>query len=424
MNLLVVNKYYYSKGGVEQYITEAAEMLEAKGHRIIPFSSKDPRNWPNKYEDYFTDYIDYNPATFRDRIKAGLSWFRIVYSLKSARMLKKLLQDHKVDAANIFNIYYQMSPSVLNVLSGKSIPVILFVNDYYLFCINYTFFHPTAKEICSECLDQKYFRGIKMKCLKNSLGKSTLAVITKYFEKLSKIYLKKTDHFVVASEFMKKNLITYGVKEDRISKIYNPIQVSKYQDYSAVTGNYALYFGRFSPEKGLSGLIEVFARFRDDRFQLKIIGEGDEKSSLEELITRYGLEKRVELIPPKWGAELMSYLAKARFIIYPSIWPENSPMTVYQALASGKAVIAPATGGIPELIQNGLNGYLYPPGDKQKLAEIIEDVFRAEEAQITLLGKNAREYAVRNFDISVFYEKYISIVRSLAEKKSSLKGKA
>ena len=79
MNILMINKYYYNFGGAENYMFSLSKLLTDRGHKVIPFSMKHPKNYSSDYSKYFVEEIDYNNASAADKIKSG---FKSIYSMK------------------------------------------------------------------------------------------------------------------------------------------------------------------------------------------------------------------------------------------------------------------------------------------------------------------------------------------------------
>jgi glycosyltransferase involved in cell wall biosynthesis len=134
-----------------------------------------------------------------------------------------------------------------------------------------------------------------------------------------------------------------------------------------------IYVGRLVTEKGLWPLLEAFER-QHSAAKLKIVGEGPLRSELEARVRERGLQGRVELAGFIPHERLRAELIGAAAAVVPSIWQEPLGLVVLEALACGLPVIASAVGGIPEMVRDGENGLLVPPGDASLLAAAIDRV--------------------------------------------------
>src|SRR5680860_25939 len=192
------------------------------------------------------------------------------------------------------------------------------------------------------------------------------------------IYKKNISAFIAPSNFMKNKIVEYGWDEDKFSVIYNPytasLEASENEKRSAIKDEYLLYFGRLSKEKGLSTLIEAI---KISSRKLKLVGRGPEKENLEKLAKELGAD--VEFLGFKSGQELKDIIMKAKATVIPSIWYENMPLSLLEALNLGCPVIASNIGGMPEIIKEGKNGWLFRPGDESDLADKIKDLDKYEK---------------------------------------------
>ncbi len=379
MKILQVNKFYYRRGGAETYVLEIEQKLASLGHEVAIFSMHHPKNLPSKWSKYFVSRVSFNEGGVWQRlVGAG----RILYSFEAKRKFTKLLEDFKPDIIHLHNIYHQISPSILPVAKKMGIPVVMHLHDYKLICPNYQMFD--GKQICYNCLAPNYWQCFIKKCFGNSYLKSFLVSLESFFHHvILNIYEKNINLYIAPSKFMKDICVKSGVKVNKIRVLYN-FTLSQSQA-SNPTRDYFMYVGRLSAEKGISILLEV-ANLNPD-IRIKIVGTGPEQKILEEMISSYKLEDRVELLGHKDKATVMELMREAKGIIIPSIWLENMPFVLLEAMSMGKVVIASNIGGLPELITNGKNGFTFISGDPTDLLDKIKIV---ETADISTIGESAR----------------------------------
>ena len=113
MKVLLVNKFFYIKGGSETYYFSLKKLLEDNGHEVIDFSMKDEKNYESDHSEYFIDSVDYNgELSIGDKGKiAG----KIIYSFEAKRKIEKLIKATKPDIVHLQIFQHQMSPSILDV---------------------------------------------------------------------------------------------------------------------------------------------------------------------------------------------------------------------------------------------------------------------------------------------------------------------
>ena len=366
MRILQVNKFHYPRGGADKYFLELSEALAKAGHEVAVFSMKHPKNQPTPYAKYFVSRLSFNEGNLIDKLKTP---GRVIYSLEAKRKFKKLVTDFKPDLIHIHNIYHQLSPSILDVAKKFKIPVLMHLHDYKLICPNYQLF--TNGQICEACKPNKYCACLKKQCFKNSFSKSALVTLEMFIHhRILKIYAKNIQTLIAPSAFMKEKIMEFNWPENKIKVIVNPfsasLQASEAELNNPERENYLLFFGRLSKEKGLLTLIEAATKTQS---HLKFAGSGEEQETLMAAAKKQNV--KAEFLGFKSGEELKQIILKAQAVVIPSIWYENMPLSLLEALNLGKPVLASRIGGLPEIIQEGKNGYLFNPGEATDLAEKI-----------------------------------------------------
>jgi glycosyltransferase involved in cell wall biosynthesis len=401
----MIDKYYFVKGGAERYFFELKDILERKGHTVIPFSMKHPDNRETRYADDFVDNIDFNPGSWIQKIATGMrSIGRIFYSVQADRKLNRLIRKTRPDLAHLHMIDHQISPSILRTLKKAGIPVVQTVHTYKLVCPSYRLYHMNRQKVCEKCLRGNYRRALAERCHKNSFFATLLVVLETAFHKSLRFYERGVDLFLVPSRFMGRKLAEGGIRTEKIRHLFYTIDVSQYEP-SFSSDAYFLYYGRLSEEKGLLTLLRSVEG--GVGLPLHIIGDGPQRPLLEKTVRDRGIAG-VRFLGAAGGRELKRAVSRARFIVVPSEWYENSPLVIYESLAMGKPVIGAAIGGIPELIETGKDGLLFPPGDAEALRDRILRLAGHPEI-LPRMGMAARAKAERLFSPSVHYERLMEL---------------
>src|SRR3989338_7288345 len=229
------------------------------------------------------------------------------------------------------------------------------------------------------------------KCVKGSILASILEVLEKYFQKIFLPDKKYTDLFLVPSRFMKEKLAEFGFKGKKTKVLpHFTNRLERFPDFNK--GEYILFFGRLSPEKGLVTLLYAMRPLSNIR--LLIAGEGNQKMELEKLVRHLNL-KNVEFTGFLDGERLKKLIRKSRFTVLPSLWYETFGLSIIESFALGKAVIAARIGGISEIISNGKEGFLFTPGDYRDLSRNINKLWNSPNLAIKM-GKAAfKSYQVK-----------------------------
>lgn len=411
MKILQVNKFFYRRGGAETHFFDLLELLSAHGHEVIPWSMKDPANAPVKYERYFIDPIDFQKRESwpRELQKVG----HLLYSREAAQKLDRLLTDIKPDVAHLHNIYHHFSPSIFAVFKKHRVPVVMTLHDYKLISPNYRLFNRHG--ICLCCRQHRYYQAIFKRCVDDSVAKSIVAALELSFHKLFRFYERGVARFIAPSEFLRALMVDWGEPAEKFITLNNFLNPSLYglafaahhtraPDAISNAGGYLLYFGRLSHEKGILSLIAAARKL--PKIPLKIVGDGPLEDSVRKQIKNM---PQIELIGYQKGAELETILSGARAVILPSEWFENYPMSIIESFAHGVPVFASAIGGIPEIVQNKVNGWLFPPGDARAMRAVIERAWAAADTVWQSASRAALEYVRYHNNPETYYERLMAI---------------
>lgn len=373
MKILQINKFLWLSGGVERYMFDLADLMESKGHEICYFAMQDEaRNRPCRQSAYFVSNIDYKEMSFLGAARrASRIVSKTVYSFESKTKLRRLLRDLKPDVAHIHTIDHQISPSILPVLRDEGVPVVQSVHDYKLVCPNYRMYVPRTGELCERCLPGKYHHCVRQRCMKNSLAASALVAGAMYLHKRLRIFEENVYAFLCSTHFLASQLEKGGIPKEQLRHQHLYIDLARYEAQEE-RGDYFVYVGRVVPEKGLNTLLAAAAQVPDCK--LIIVGEGESRPDLEVFARSCGADN-VSFAGYKDGEELTRLIARARFLVIPSVWYEPCGLVIWEANALGRPVIASRIGGIPESVDDGETGLLFEPGNVGELAEKIAWLF-------------------------------------------------
>lgn len=401
MKILEINKFYYLRGGSERHMLELSEALTRRGHTVIPFSTKDERNLPNGFSDYFVSSFELDRLNLKNI-------FKIFYNWQAVRNLEKLIRKERPDIAHLHNIQYQLTPAVIRTLKKYGIPVVQTLHAYNIICPNARLY--TEGSPCERCRQRRFYNCLTHKCVHDSYAKSLLATLEAYLNvSLLKRYAE-VDAFIAPSNFMKEVSVRFGMPAEKIQVMHNFVDSEKFASPAANAGDYLLYFGRLTEEKGLDLLLDSVAADPDTR--LKIVGDGPDYQNLKLKIENLRLNDRVSLLGYKSDEELTRLVTGAKAIVIPSRWPENMPYSLLESMSFGKTVVVARIGGLPELIRHGYNGFLFEAGSRDSLSEQLKVINRVD---LSAIGARARETAL-NLNAQNYCEKFEKLAVALIKK--------
>lgn len=405
----MVNKYHHITGGGDTYYFQLSNLLRAKGHEVIEFCMKYPKNLSSEYSNYFADGLtheNWKDETIGKKVRA---YFNGIYNLEAERKIKLLIEKTKPDIVHIHNIFYQISPSILGPLREASIPIVQTLHDYQIVCASNNLY--CNGQICEACKGGKYYNILKKRCYNDNLMASFLAFSTKIIHTMFKMYHQKVDIFISPSRFLKDKLIANGIKESKILIIPHSIDLNDHEpNYDS--RDYVVFAGRFVKHKGIMTLIKAFESLP---MKLILLGSGELQSEIEDYIKIHAL-KNINLAGFLQKKEFQKVVKNAKFVIVPSEWYENSPMVVYESFAMGKPVVASNIGGIPEFVTKDA-GLLFDPGNVEDLREKVITLYNDNDL-VRTLGRNAREKVEKFYNSETHYKEIIRIYRELVNEKN------
>ena len=395
MNILNVGHHNYIKGGSDRYMLELEALLRRNKHSVVPFATQDSQNLPSEWSKYFPPGIDTQSPGVRDAI-------RFLYSTPARRNLRQLLTKTRIDLAHLHIYYGQLTSSILEPLVRAGIPIVQSLHEYKLTCPVYT--HVSGGQICEACADGNFYRAIVRHCNGGSFARTLGSVVEAYVSRaLGSV--RSISHFIAVSDFLRSRLIQHGVVEpDRVTTIHNFVDASSLSPANG-PGRHFLYFGRLASVKGLKTLVDAAADFPNKPF--KIAGSGPLASELGKQTAQAGSD-HVEIVGFQSGDRLLNLIRESIAVIVPSEWYENCPMSILEALALGRPVIASSIGGIPELISDGQDGYLFPAGDVAALKDRIERMLM-NPGEAAEMGKRGREKVSTLFGPTTHYSKLMAV---------------
>lgn len=388
LKIILVNYRYFISGGPERYLFNIKDVLESKGHEVIPFSVKHNLNVKSKYDKYFLDPIGSGDEITFGHYRKGhpatmLKTFeRMFYSFEARRKLSQLIGDVSPDVIYVLQYQSKISPSIIDVAKDNGIPVIQRISDFGHICANSLFFQKNKRAVCEKCLNGTRIHAIINKCVYDSYVYSLLKVLSLQLQEIIKIH-KKIDQFVVPSKIAIKKLKKFGIPEQKLNYLptFFPSTLPGSTEQKIKYGDYALYIGRIDVEKGILTLIKAF---ENTNYKLKIIGFST--AGYEQFIKEYlsNINHNVEFLGKMNFEEIKSYLSECLFTVVPSECYENFPNTVLESYAFRKPVVASAIGSLREIVVQGKTGLLFEPKNIADLSNKIKWLFRNKGHAIQL----------------------------------------
>lgn len=410
MKILLINNFHYEFGGASVVYLNTARILENQGHQVIFFSIKDDNNLQTDSEKYFINRKIKVGVNNKNNAKKFTNYF---YNKQAATNLDLLLKENKPDIAHIHLFYGGITSSILPVLKKNGVPIVYTAHDYRLICPAYTFLNGSGN-ICESCKGHAFYKCTINRCSKGNLLQSFVMSLEMYYRNIFFSPNKYIDAFIFVSNFSKIKNLQYMPKLANKSTLvlYNSSKIERID--TKIKENYFLYYGRISHEKGLLTLLSVFKNLPN--VYLKIVGTGPLLQKLKVYVNDNKLNN-VDFLGFKTGKELIEIVSKAYFVIVPSEWYENNPMTIVESYSLGTPVIGAEIGGISEIIVNAETGYTFVSRDSEDLENKIKTSMSLSKEQYSKMCFKANDFALKYFNETEYYSQIIDFYTNVIENK-------
>jgi len=231
----------------------------------------------------------------------------------------------------------------------------------------------------------------------------------KLINKLIKNTLNKPDLLLVLSNNWKKALET-KCSNSNISVLYNPVKIRPIEQKNNDQTVNVLFMGRVEARKGIYDLVESAKFISNPYIKILVYGDGEVEKA-RKLVSDFNLDEKIQILGWISGEDIDKAYRNANIVVLPS-YAEGLPMTLLEAAAYSLPIISTPVGGIPDIVTDGINGYLISQGDYRTLAEKI-DLLANNEHLRTSMGQKSYEIACEKFDISVIIDNLTVFYKAL-----------
>jgi glycosyltransferase involved in cell wall biosynthesis len=365
MKVLLCHNFYRSNApsGEDAIFRAERELLERNGIEIVLF-------------ERFNDEIDDSSFAKRVRIARDAAWSDETY-----RALRQLLVRTRPDVAHFHNTFPVISPSAYAACQDEGVPVVQTLHNYRLIC-------PGALLVregmpCEKCVGGDLLPALRHRCYRHSFPATAAVVWMLATNRRRETYRRLVNRYIALTHFAARKLMEGGLPERRIR-----IKPNFLADAPAPGsgGAYVLFVGRISQEKGVDTLVRAWRGMRG--VPLKIVGDGPLRARIEAQSRTDG--SQIEFLGYRKREEVLALVREAALQIVPSECYEGFPMVVIEAFACGTPVVASRIGSLEEIVEEGVTGTKFAPGNASELARRVSDLL-TEPALLQSMRKNARQ---------------------------------
>jgi glycosyltransferase involved in cell wall biosynthesis len=317
------------------------------------------------------------------------------------RSFHRFLAQVKPDIVHCQHLF-KLSASLIPLAKKMGFPVVVTLHDHWFICYTIQLLRPDM-EVCSGpffglkcagCVKPDWPYGLR--ALLGPLLTPLFLFRTAYVKRC----LEQADLIITPSAFVKEELVAHGFSRNSILVSDNGTNPLSGYKRAPAEGLRFGYIGTVQKHKGVHVLVEAFNHIDDSSVELKIFGDPRIAPDYYAHLQRMARNPRVQFPGMFDNAEVGRILSGMDILVVPSVWPENSPVTIHEAYLAKMPVIASRIGGIPELVQDGVNGFLFTPGDAKdllsKIRLFVEDRsllerLRANIGPVKSIEENAQE---------------------------------
>lgn len=398
MKILLINDYGTLTGGAEVITFGLRDALRARGHDVRVFATRARDGDAPLLAD---DLCHGTTGPWRTHLQC--------MNLPAARELRRVLARFQPAVVHV-NLYLtQLSPFVVRELRG--IPALYYAQWLRAICPLGTRRLPDG----GTCGERAGVACLRNGCVPRHYWPPLMAQMA-----LDRHWGRRFTRVAAISHAVAERLGEFGAPHLRRATVVHPGTPLVAPRTELPPDPVIAAAGRLVPEKGIDVLIHAFARIaaRHPLARLAVAGEGPSRPALERLAADLGLASRVEFCGHLSHAESLAHIRNSWAVCVPSVWEEPFGMIAAEAQMHGVAVVASRTGGLAEIVEDGVTGHLVPPGDVEALAARLDAVCDDRDGTRDL-GARGHERARRMFSVDACADRFEAIYAEMARERDS-----
>lgn len=376
--VLLVHNAYQQSGGEDSVVADETALLRRKGHEVVEMRRDN----------------DDIRRMGRAELVADTWWSRDAH-----REATGLLLRHRPDVVHVHNTFPLVSPSLYWACADAGVPVVQTLHNFRFACPQAMFLR--EGRVCEDCLGRMPWPALRHGCYRGSRPQTAVVAGMLALHRTLGTYRTRVSRYIALNEFCRSKFVQAGLPASRIEVKPNFADIERVDDAAARDG--FLFVGRLSPEKGMHTLDAAWALQGAGR-RLRVAGVGAQDAALA---TRAG----VTMLGALTQAQVLREMRAALALVLPSIWYENFPRTLVEAYGAGLPVIASRIGALADLVEHGVTGLLFEPGDADALGRALNWA-AVNPARMAEMGANARARFEALYTPDINYARLTEIYRS------------
>jgi glycosyltransferase involved in cell wall biosynthesis len=367
MKILSVHNSYQTPGGEDQVFAQEAELLRSHGHQVVLYHTSNEQ------------VKGKNPLV----LLGDTIWNKRAHS-----ELLALMRRERPDVVHVHNTFPVISPAVYYAANDAGIPVVQTLHNFRMLCPAGTLFRDG--HVCEDCIGKRVpWPGVIHGCYRNSRLATAAGAAMLATHNYKQTWSKAVSAYIALTDFARNKFIQAGFPAEKILVKPNYLQADP--GVGEGTGNYALFVGRLTAEKGISTLLEAWRQIGTE-LPLQIAGDGPMAPEVEKASREMQGVTWLKWLPRE---EILERMKHASALILPSTWYEPFGMILVEAFAVGLPVIASDLGSMSVIVDHQRTGLHFEAGNATSLVEAVR-WFRAHPAEVALMRSQVRlEYEMK-----------------------------
>jgi glycosyltransferase involved in cell wall biosynthesis len=386
MKILLVHNTYQQAGGEDVVFEQERQLLERNGHQVLTYVRSNHE-------------LDAQSAAKRLAMVKN-----IVSADDSAAAIRNILRSERPEIVHVHNTFLMISPSIFAVCSEEQVPVLQTLHNYRMSCPAGSFYRDG--QVCEECSQHSLFRSIQHGCYRDSRLSTAAVALMLQVHRMKRTWQDSVSGYLALTEFARDKFVENGIPPEKIH--VKPNFVYPDPGERSAPGNFALFAGRLTEEKGLPTLLAAWGRL-EKHIPLEIVGDGPLRPELEAQAEQMGLQQ-VKFRGRLNVNETRARMKQAALLIVPSVWYEAFSLNIAEAFACGTPVLCSRLGAMRENVADQRTGLHFTAGDAADLAEKVEWAW-GHSREMAAMGREARREYERRYTPERNYSLLMKIYR-------------
>lgn len=386
--VLVIHNRYLEPGGEDAVVNAEVQLLRDHGHRIL------------QYARHNREIAGFSTLR-RAALPLTATWDR-----ESYLELRALIRQERPAIAHCHNLLPLLSPAVYYACAAEGVPVVQTVHNYRLVCPGGNFFRNGAA--CDEC-DGNLAKALSRGCYRDSRRQTAAVALMLGAHRALGTWRERVAAYIAPSEFCRAVLCQHGLPANKI--VVKPHFAAEIWPPKNGAGDFAIFAGRLSEEKGILPLLQVWRELKN--IPLLVAGSGPLEEAARRLVQESGAS-HIRFAGWLSHEETLRRIRDARFLVAPSRCYETFGLSVLEAMACGVPAIVPATGALRELVADKRTGLLVDVEDAEVLSKAIRRAW-SRPLETREMGRAARHHCLEHYSPESNYRNLIAIYEAALE---------